>query len=101
MRTPIQAQDGIKRAWHLACQREGIDPKAPQKLPLLFALDAMLGIVGGFVYQLDCMAVIHAGAVAGTGYCASHIGCGGGCGGATGEGGGDSGCGGGGCGGGD
>jgi len=110
MRTPIQAQDGIKRAWHLACQREGIDPKAPQKLPLLFALDAMLGIVGGFVYQLDCMAVIYAGAVTGTGYCASHIGCGGGCGGTTSDGdnggdtsgdGGGSGGDGGGCGGGD
>ncbi|MBI4743027.1 MAG: hypothetical protein HY777_16085 [Betaproteobacteria bacterium] len=88
MRTPTQAQDGIKRAWHLACRREGINPKTPQKLPLLFALDAMLGIAGGFVYRLDCMAATQAGTGAGTGYCASHIGCGGG--GATGEGNSDS-----------
>jgi hypothetical protein len=40
MRSPTDAQDGIKRAWRLACQRDGIDPKAPQSLPLLFALDA-------------------------------------------------------------
>lgn len=104
MRAPTQAQDGIKRAWRLACAREGIDAKAPDKLPLLFALDAMLGISGGFVYQLDCMAATHAG-TATSGYCASHIGCGGGCGGSSGGASSDSsgdgsGCGGG-CGGGD
>ncbi len=109
MRTPTQAQDGIKRAWRLACQRAGIDPKAPQSLPLLFALDAMLGIAGGFVYQRDCMAANALGSAgANSGYCASHIGCGGGCGGSSGDGSSDGdssgdggGCGGGGCGGGD
>jgi hypothetical protein len=109
MRTPTQAQDGIKRAWRLACKREGIDPKKPQTLPLLFALDALLGIAGGFVYQLDCMAAGATQAGSDAGFCASHIGCGGGCGGSSGDpssdGGGsdssgDSGCGGGGCGGG-
>jgi hypothetical protein len=90
MVSPTIAQEGIKRAWKLACRREGIDPKAPARLPLLFAIDGMLGIANGFHYQLRC----NPGAGASS-YCASHIGCsscGGGCGG-------DSGCGGGGCGG--
>jgi hypothetical protein len=38
MRSPTDAQDGIKRAWRLACRRDGIDPKAPQSLPLLLRL---------------------------------------------------------------
>ena len=75
MRSPTAASEGIKRAWRLACARERIDPKKPERLPRLFALDAALLIAGGFVYQLDCLA---AGG-AGSGYCASHIGCGGGC----------------------
>jgi hypothetical protein len=98
MRSPTDAQDGIKRAWRLACKRDGIDPKAPQSLPLLFALDALLGIAGGFVYQLDCLAAVQAGA--GTGFCAGHIGCGGGgCSGGDGDGSAGDGCSGGGCGG--
>ena len=101
MSTPTQASDGIKRAWRLACALEKIDPKKPDRLPRLFALDAALGIAGGFVYQLDCMA---ARGAEGSGFCASDIGCssgcGGGCSGDSGDGGdGGSGCGGG-CGGG-
>lgn len=102
MSSPTQASDGLKRSWRMACAREGINPKAPQRLPRLFALDAKLGIAGGFVYQLDCMAARHG--TDASGYCASHIGCGGGgggdsgCSGNSGDGGG---CGGGGCGGGD
>ena len=76
MRSPTQATEGIKRAWRLACAHERIDPKKPDRLPRLFALDATLGIAGGFVYQLDCMAARHG--AEGAGYCASHIGCGGG-----------------------
>ncbi|AXS81018.1 hypothetical protein [Dechloromonas sp. HYN0024] len=79
MSTPTQASDGLKRAWRLACASEKIDPKKPDRLPRLFALDAALGISGGFVYQLDCLAAQGAGV--GSAYCASHIGCGGGCGG--------------------
>ncbi len=84
MATPTQASDGLKRAWRLACAHEQIDPKAPQRLPRLFALDAALGIVGGFVYQLDCLAA--SGGAAGSGYCASHIGCGSSCSGDSGSG---------------
>lgn len=98
MNSPTQATEGIKRAWRLACAHEGIDRKKPDRLPRLFALDAALGIAGGFVYHLDCMAARHG--AAGAGYCASHIGCGGGGNGGSSDGcSGDSGCGGGGCGG--
>ncbi|PKO37503.1 MAG: hypothetical protein CVU33_12705 [Betaproteobacteria bacterium HGW-Betaproteobacteria-6] len=97
MSTPTQASDGLKRAWRLACAHEKINPKSPARLPRLFALDAALGIAGGFVYHLDCLAA--SGGAAGTGYCASHIGCGGsGCSGDSGSS--DSGGDGGGCGGG-
>ena len=101
MRAPTDAQDGIKRAWRLACRCEGIDPRNPRRMPLLFAIDAMLAVPNGFDYVLDCMAGRGSGP---GGYCASHIGCGGGCsGGGSGDSGGGSGCGGdgGGCGGGD
>lgn len=103
MRGPTQAQASIRRAWRLACAREGIAPQAPSRLPLLFALDAELGIADGFRYQLNCRAGQRGAA---DGYCASHIGCSSGCAGgdsASGAGDGDgggSGCGGG-CGGGD
>ena len=76
MRSPTDAGDGIKRAWRLACAREGIDPQNPSRLPRLFALDAQLGIAGGFVYSLNCMAL---GASGNGSYCASHIGCSSGC----------------------
>jgi hypothetical protein len=99
MSSPTQASDGIKRAWRLACAQEKIDPKKPDRLPRLFAIDAALGIAGGFVYHLDCMAARNG--AAGSGYCASDIGCSGGCSGDSGssDGDGSSGCGGG-CGGG-
>lgn len=72
MRTPTSAQAGIRRAWRLSCQREHIDPRAPRRLPLLFAIDAMLSIPDGYKYSLDCQ-------IGSTGtYCASHIDCSGG-----------------------
>ncbi len=43
--------DGLRRAWFWACRDEGIDPRLPTRLPLLFALDGKLGIAGGFRYQ--------------------------------------------------
>jgi len=73
MKSPTQATKGIKRAWRLACAKEGIDPKNPSKLPLLFAIDALLNIDDGFIYTLDCRA--HPG----SGYCGSEIGCAAGC----------------------
>lgn len=99
MKTPTLAQDGIKRAWRLACARERISPAAPAQLPLLFAIDAMLNIQNGYRYSLDCQD--KSSPLYGDGYCAGHIGCAAGCGGDSGcsaDGGGD-GDGGGGCGG--
>jgi len=45
------ANDGLRRAWFFACREEAIDPRRPTRLPLLFALDAKLGIPGGLVYS--------------------------------------------------
>ena len=81
MPSPTTASAGIRRAWRLCCELEGIDPHQPARLPRLFALDAALGIAGGFRYSLHC--------TPGAGdYCASHIGCGAGCGSDGGDGGG-------------
>lgn len=84
MRSPMQAQHGIKRAWRLACRREGINPKNPARLPLLFAIDRELGIANGFHYVPDCKNYVARSDASGAVYCASHIGCGGGCGGSSG-----------------
>lgn len=66
---------GLRRVWWQACLDEKIDPRKPARLPLLFALDAKLGIADGFVYSLDCHA--HPGAgregSAGGGQCASDF----------------------------
>ncbi|QSX40683.1 glycine-rich domain-containing protein [Shewanella cyperi] len=72
MQSQTSAQQGIRRCWRLACKAEGIDPKRPSRLPLLFALDSELQIADGFSYSLDCLR--HPGS-----YCASHIACGTGC----------------------
>ena len=77
MQTNTVAQDGIKRAWRLACHHEKISPKNPERLPLIFAIDAQLNIPNGFVYTLNC-------SDKNTGYCASHIGCSAGCAGGSG-----------------
>lgn len=87
MRTPTQAQQGIKTAWKISCFREKLSPNSPQRLPLLFAMDAELAIADGFHYTVNCQKT-------GEGYCASHIGCGSGCGGCSGGDGCGSGCGG-------
>jgi hypothetical protein len=106
MRTPTLAQEGIKRAWRLACAKESINPSHPHRLPLIFAIDGLLNIEDGFKYSLDCQD--KSSPNYGSGYCAGHIGCTSGCGGDSGgsfdggsfDGGGDaSSCGGGGCGG--
>jgi len=77
MQTPTLAQDGIKRAWRLACARNHIDPGAPAHLPLLFAIDAHLGIEDGFNYSLNCKD--KSSPLYADGYCAGHIGCASGC----------------------
>jgi hypothetical protein len=77
MRTPTMAQDGIKRAWRLACAKNNINPATPTRLPLLFAIDSQLGIEDGFKYSLNCKD--KSSPLYGDGYCAGHIGCASGC----------------------
>ena len=77
MRTPTLAQEGIKRAWRLACAKEHINPGKPTKLPLIFAIDSMLNIPNGFKYSLNCKD--KDSAMYSDGYCAGHIGCSSGC----------------------
>jgi hypothetical protein len=86
---------GLRRAWVWSCRDEGIDPRKPDRLPTLFALDAALAIAGGYRYVADCSLL---GADRGGTHCATGFGCGSSCGSSCGgDGGGD---GGGGCGGG-
>lgn len=103
MKSQVRAQDGIKRAWRIACHLENINPHKPTRLPAIFALDALLKIEDGFHYQLDCMKLESSntgGSTASDSYCGSHIGCSSGCagsagdGGCSGDGGGGGGCGG-------
>ncbi len=64
-----QRNDGLRRTWYYACMDEGIDPRHPVRLPLLFALDAKFAIENGFTYIPDCRAVerhIGSGAHCGT-----------------------------------
>jgi hypothetical protein len=99
-----KAAAGLRRCWWQVCREEHIDPRAPTRLPLLFALDAKLGAAGGFVYALDCrlqrqMQGDSGGSVT---HCGADLSssCGSGDGGAS-DSGGDGGSDGGGCGGGD
>jgi len=46
----------LRRVWQQTCAEEIINPRNPSRLPLLFALDAKLAIVGGFTYIADCAA---------------------------------------------
>jgi hypothetical protein len=69
--------EGLRRVWYWSCKDEGIDPKRPSRLPVLFALDGAMGIAGGYVYAADCSRL---GADRGDTHCASAIGCGSSCG---------------------
>lgn len=41
--------------WRLACLEENINPEKATRLPLLFAIDAKLNILGGNLYQASSM----------------------------------------------
>ncbi len=49
-----QNNSGLRRVWWYSCKEENINPRAATRLPLLFAVDAKLGIADGFVYLPDC-----------------------------------------------
>jgi len=98
----LQNNEGLRRCWYWCCREENIDPKNPSRLPLLFALDAKLGIADGFAYAPDCRALTTS--QSGTVHCGADLGSGDGADGGSGDGsdtGGDGGSCGGGCGGGD
>lgn len=69
--------DGLRRTWYWCCKEEGIDPRAPATLPLLFALDTELAVPNGFRYVPDCRSIDQA-AGSGTHCGTSFGGCGGG-----------------------
>jgi hypothetical protein len=65
--------DGLRRAWFWSCKEESINARKPSRLPLLFALDAKLGVADGFRYVTDCSGVRKRGeAVATAGAGAVH-----------------------------
>jgi len=49
-----QSNAGLRRCWWYVCREENINPRAPTRLPLLFALDAKLNVPNGFRYVADC-----------------------------------------------
>ncbi|MFO1415373.1 MAG: hypothetical protein U1F10_16000 [Burkholderiales bacterium] len=49
-----QGNAGLRRVWWWCCREDNINPRKPTRLPLLFALDAKLGIADGFQYVPDC-----------------------------------------------
>jgi hypothetical protein len=63
--------EGLRRVWWQCCKEENIDPRSPLRLPLLFAIDAKLGIADGFVYKPDCKAL--QGSEAGTIHCGADF----------------------------
>ncbi|KGJ93885.1 glycine-rich domain-containing protein [Colwellia psychrerythraea] len=83
MKSKTTAQEGIKRAWRLACHLEHINPKSPSRLPMLFDIDTKLNIEDGFYYSKNCKD--RSSPNYGKNYCASHIGCSSGCGGSSGD----------------
>lgn len=56
-----QSNVGLRRTWWFCCREEHINPTTPTRLPLLFAIDAKLGIGDGFRYVPDCKALREGG----------------------------------------
>jgi hypothetical protein len=56
-----QGNVGLRRTWWFCCKEEHINPTTPTRLPLLFAIDAKLGIGDGFRYVPDCKALREGG----------------------------------------
>jgi hypothetical protein len=49
----ISSHQALRRTWRLACLEENINPNAPTRLPLLFAIDVKLDIPDGNRFELD------------------------------------------------
>ncbi len=74
--------EGMKRAWQLICQKYKMNPKYPDRMPLLFAIDSILDIENGIKYSLNKTfpgnkATSPSSKNSGAGYDASGAGCGG------------------------
>lgn len=70
LRAQSRGAEPLRRAWRLACADEGLNPRNAATLPLLFELDSVLAIPGGFRYLPDCTR-------AGDGtWCGNALGCG-------------------------
>jgi hypothetical protein len=70
-----KTNEGLRRCWWWACREEHLDPRQPTRLPLLFALDAKLGIADGFHYTPDCSALRDkADGIGGSAYCGGDFG---------------------------
>jgi hypothetical protein len=67
-----QSNAGLRRTWWHCCKDENINPRKPTRLPLLFAIDAKLGIADGFRYVPDCSALRESGD--GSVYCGGDFG---------------------------
>jgi hypothetical protein len=65
--------EAMQRTWRLCCMQEGIRPEAPGGVPLLFRIDAQIGIPGAMRHDLEAL---RRGATSGSG--CSGGGCGGG-----------------------
>ncbi len=51
------SNEGLRRCWWFACKEENINPRAPIRWPLLFALDKKFNIRNGFYYEPDSSGV--------------------------------------------
>lgn len=70
------------RTWRLACLEENINPGRATRLPLLYAIDAKLGIPGAAKYDPAAFKAPKGSSCGGgSGSCGGDGGCGGGCGG--------------------
>jgi hypothetical protein len=85
MRSGNDRQAAAWRTWRLACLEENVNPLGATRLPLLFALDAKLGIPGAVAYQpSEFKKPESSGGCGGGGTCGGcgdGSGCAGGCGG--------------------
>ncbi len=75
--------DGLRRTWYWCCKDEGIAPRQPSRLPLLFALDTKFAIDGGYRYVPDCQDIDRQSSDGS--YCGTSFGGDGGGGGAPGD----------------
>lgn len=49
-----RSNEGLRRCFWWSCREEHINPRAPTRMPLLFAIDAKLKIADGYFYVPDC-----------------------------------------------